>query len=48
MVKWFCPLVLRFNNLTSKDCNGRLLKYYRLPREESNSQNIGRFLVQME
>ena len=35
MVKWFCSSALCFNNFTSKDCKGRPLKYYRLPREES-------------
>ena len=35
MVKWFCSSALCFNNFTSKDCNGRPLKYYCLTREES-------------
>ena len=35
MVKLFCSSALCFNNFTSKDCNGRPLKYYRLPREET-------------
>ena len=35
MVKWFCSSALCFNNFSSKDSNGKLLKYYRLPREES-------------
>ena len=35
MVKWFCSSALFFNNFTSKDCDGRRLKCYRLPREES-------------
>ena len=35
MVKWFYSPALCFNNFTSKDCNGRPLKYYRLPGEES-------------
>ena len=35
MVKWFCSSALCFNNFTSKDSNGRPLKYYRLPQEES-------------
>ena len=35
MVKWFGSSALCFNNFTSKDCNGRPLKYYRLPREKS-------------
>ena len=35
MMKWFCSSALCFNNFTSKDCNGRLLKYYRLPRADN-------------
>ena len=35
MLKWFCSSALCFNNFTSKYCNGRPLKYYSLPREES-------------
>ena len=35
MVKWFCSSALCFSNFTSKDCNGRPLKYYHLPREET-------------
>ena len=35
MVKCFCFSALCFNNFTSKDCNRRPLKYYRLIREVS-------------
>ena len=42
MVKWFCSSALCFNNFTSKGCNGRPLKYYRLPREESIKSKYGK------
>ena len=31
-MKWFWSYALCFNNFVSKDCKGRPLKYYRLPR----------------
>ena len=33
MVKWSCASALCFNNYTSRDKEGRPLKYYRLPRD---------------
>ena len=48
MVKWFCSSTLCFNNFTSKDCNGRPLKYYRLPREESIQSKYRKILELME
>ena len=35
MVHWFCSSALCLNNYKSKDLNGEKLKYYRLPRENS-------------
>ena len=39
MVNWFCSSALCFNNYKSKDSNGDNLKYYRIPRENSEIQS---------
>ena len=39
MVNWFCSSALCFNNYKSKASNGNKLKYYRLPRENSEIQS---------
>ena len=43
MVKWFCSSTLCSNNFTSKDCNERTLKYYRLPRKQSIQSKYRKF-----
>ena len=39
MVNCFCSSALCFNNYKSKDSNGNKLKYYRLPRVNSEIQS---------
>ena len=43
MVNWFCSSSLCFNSYRSKDKEGRSLKYYRLPSDESTQRKYETF-----